>query len=141
MEASDSLLLFLADAGRRARYSEVLGRAGFRVLQAPTAAMALTRCSREQPSVILTEVVVPGMHGIDIARALRACAPRSREPFIIGLVERCFDSATDSAEALLFDRLMSEPVSLDSLGREIRDARRRRTHRRWTPVDQRLHLA
>ena len=141
MEASESLLLLVPDAKRRAQYGAALGRAGFRVMQAPTAAVALTRCNREQPSVILTEVIVPGMHGIDIARALRACARPSREPFIIGLVESCFDSATDSAEALLFDRLVNEPVAIDALVRDIREARqRRKRRRRWTLQDSRLRL-
>lgn len=142
MEASESLLLFLPDARRRARYGEALSRAGFRVMQAPTTAVALNRCSREQPAVIITDVIVPGMHGTDIARALRACARPTREPFIIGLVESCFDAATDTAEALLFDRLLNEPVSCDILVRDIREARQPKARRRrWTPHESRLRLA
>jgi len=142
MEARESLLLFLSDPQRRARYGEALDRAGFRVMRAPTAAVALTRCNREQPSVIVTDVVVPGMHGTDIARALRACAPPSREPLIIGLVGNCFDVAADAAEALLFDRLLNEPVSTDVLVRDIREARHRPARRRrWTAHASRLRLA
>jgi CheY-like chemotaxis protein len=141
MEA-ESLLLFLPDPGRRAYYGEALSRAGFRVMHAPTAAVALTRCNREQPSVIVTDVVVPGMHGTDIARALRACARPSREPFIVGLVDSCFDAALDTAEALLFDRLLNEPVSGDVLVRDIRDGREPRARRhRWARHDSRLRLA
>lgn len=142
MEARESLLLLLSDPRRRARYSAALDRAGFRVMQAPTAAVALTRCNREHPSVVVTDVVVPGMHGTDIARALRACARPSREPLIIGLVGNCFDAAAESAEALLFDRLLNEPVSTDVLVRDIREARRRpASRRRWTTHDSRLRLA
>ncbi len=141
MEAGESLLLFVADPQRRAQYGAALCGAGFRVMQAPTAAVALTRCNREHPSVVITDVVVPGMHGTDIARALRACA-RPPGPFIIGLIEGCFVTATESAEALLFDRLLNEPVSCDVLVRDIREARERRSRRRrWTPHDSRLRLA
>lgn len=141
MEAGESLLLFVTDPQRRAEYGSALSEAGFRVIQAPSAAIALTRCNREHPSVVVTDVIVPGMHGTDIARALRACS-RPPGPFIIGLIERCFDTGTEAAEAMLFDRLLNEPVPCDVLVRDIREARERRTRRRrWTPHDSRLRLA
>lgn len=143
MPATESLLLVLRDEPRRTLYAEAFARAGYRVMKAPNAAEALTRCNREQPSIVITDVVVPGMHGIDIARALRACARPLSEPLIIGLVDRCFDAADTAAEAMLFDRLVSEPIEIDVLVRDVGEARgfRRGVRRRWVPRAARLHLA
>ncbi len=132
MPATESLLLLvMRDARRRAQYGAAFGRAGFRVLHAPSAGIALTRCEREHPSVVLTDVFVPGMHGVDIARALRACAPGTQPPLILGLVDRCFDATEGAAASILFDGLIGEPIPADLLVRDVCDAQQRRTALRW----------
>lgn len=129
--ATESLLLVMPDARRRARCGSAFDQAGFHVLHAPTAGIALTRCEREHPSVVLTDVLVPGMHGVDIARALRACAPRTRIPLIVGLLAPLFDDTDDAAAGLLFDHLIREPVTLDLLVRDVCDARQRHNAGPW----------
>lgn len=131
MTATESLLLVMPDARRRARCGTAFDHAGFRVLHAPTAGIALTRCEREHPAVVVTDVLLPGIHGVDIARALRACAARAHTPLIVGLLAPLFDDTDDVAVGLLFDHLIREPIALDLLVRDVCDARQRHNAAPW----------
>lgn len=138
MAESETLLLVMPDLRRRARYADVLRRGGFRVLQAPTAGIALTRCEREKPGVVITDIVLPGMPGVDIARALRACAA-DEQTVIIGLLPRCFADREADARALQFDCLLHEPIAPEVLVRGVHEvcavATRGRTTRWRPPAD------
>jgi CheY-like chemotaxis protein len=142
MTSADSVLLVMNDGLRRARYAAAFGSAGFSVLQAPTAGIALTRCEHERPTVVLTDVFLPGVHGVDIARALRACASRTRPPLILGLLDQCFDATEAAAQRLLFDGFIGEPVAPERLVRDVCDVRLRRRGQpwRWHPPSARLRL-
>jgi CheY-like chemotaxis protein len=48
-----------------------LAREGFRVLPAATGAEAMRLARDEQPQLVLLDVMLPGMNGIDVCRALR----------------------------------------------------------------------
>lgn len=124
MQAGDALLLVMPDGARRAAYSAAFRHAGFRVLHAPTAAIALTRCQRDLPAIVVTDVLLPQMHGVDIARALRACAT-AHTPLIIGVVASCFDDTEDAAESILFDHLVAESTP-EIVVRGVCDAQERR---------------
>jgi DNA-binding response OmpR family regulator len=58
------------DVGRLLAYS--LGQAGFTVATVTTAAEALLSAARQRPSVIVLDVGLPDMSGIDVCRRLRA---------------------------------------------------------------------
>jgi DNA-binding response OmpR family regulator len=49
-----------------------LEQAGFRVVTAQDGQMALTQYKHEKPDLILLDLNLPGMDGIDVARRLRA---------------------------------------------------------------------
>ena len=59
----------------------VLGRAGYRVVQAYDGASALVLARRERPDLILTDLAMPGMDGFALAARLRmtGCA----EPIVL----------------------------------------------------------
>ena len=141
MAESETLLLVVPEQHRRAQYVEALAGSGWRVLQAPTAGIALARCEREQPRIVLTDVVLAGIPGVDIARALRARAGEA-PLVIIGLLPQCFADGDVAAAALSFDRLLHEPVHADVLVRNVLEAQvaaaiaTRTRAARWTkPAD------
>src|SRR5579859_512309 len=55
----------------RAAYSTVLGGKGYRITEASSGAEALERAGKEDFSVILLDVRMPGMDGFETARQLR----------------------------------------------------------------------
>lgn len=121
MAESETLLLVVPELRRRTDYVEALGGSGWRVLQAPTAGIALTRCERERPRIVVTDVVLPGIPGVDIARALRVCAGDA--PLVIlGLLPQCFADSDIAAAAISFDRLLHEPLHADVLVRSVLEA-------------------
>ena len=52
-----------------------LEQAGFRVVTAGDGPAALTQHKREQPDLVLLELNLPGLDGLDVARRLRAVSP------------------------------------------------------------------
>jgi CheY-like chemotaxis protein len=59
-------------AANRDVVSTLLGHRGHRVLEAGEGHEALATARREHPDVIVTDVLMPGMDGYELARALRA---------------------------------------------------------------------
>jgi len=52
--------------------SFTLRRAGFQVVLAHNGATALERFTAESPSIVILDLQLPGMSGLDICRAIRA---------------------------------------------------------------------
>lgn len=70
---TDPPLILNVDDYDPARYArtQVLRRAGFRVSEAATGGEALRLASREQPAVVLLDVNLPDMSGLEVCRRLR----------------------------------------------------------------------
>jgi DNA-binding NtrC family response regulator len=54
---------------------KIFTREGFRVLTAPDGRQALDLCRQRQVHVVLSDLMMPGMGGIDLIRALQTVAP------------------------------------------------------------------
>lgn len=68
-----SIILVVDDvSANRDLVSTLLGYRGHRVLEACDGIEALATARRERPDVIVTDVLMPGMDGYELARALRA---------------------------------------------------------------------
>jgi DNA-binding response OmpR family regulator len=73
VETDCGLVLVVDDDDRfRALVSEVLRRGGFRTREASTGEEALRAARKERPSLVLSDVHLPGMSGYDVCRELRA---------------------------------------------------------------------
>ena len=66
-----NLLLIEDDRALAAMVAEYLGRAGFRVEQAGTAAEGLARVQREAFDAVVLDVMLPDGDGFDVCRAIR----------------------------------------------------------------------
>ena len=62
----------------------VLERAGFAVAVASNAAAALDAVTAEPPDVVITDVIMPQVHGVELIRILREHYPRIRVIAISG---------------------------------------------------------
>ncbi|HLY75194.1 MAG TPA: response regulator [Planctomycetota bacterium] len=79
----------------RAAYSTVLGGKGYRITEASSGAEALERAGKEDFSVILLDVRMPGMDGFETARQLRQREETKYTPIL-------FVSAFDQSQFQVF---------------------------------------
>ena len=56
--------------------SQVLERAGYEVTVATTAHTGLAQCREARPAVVITDIIMPGGHGVDLIRTLRSEFPQ-----------------------------------------------------------------
>ena len=70
---TDPALVLVIDDSEAGRYAtaRMLSRAGFRVAEASTAAGGLTRVRTEHPDVVLLDVKLPDMNGLEVCRRIK----------------------------------------------------------------------
>ncbi|MBI5831393.1 MAG: response regulator [Armatimonadetes bacterium] len=81
----------------------VLVKAGYRVRSASSGVEALAMVEGEglRPDGVLTDVVMPGLNGIELVRALRAGQPDLRVLFMSGYTQGHLDLGTEAPADLL----------------------------------------
>jgi two-component system cell cycle sensor histidine kinase/response regulator CckA len=94
----------------------VLERLGYRVLVATDAASAIELFGSERVDLVLTDVVMPGLSGPDLAEAIRMRAPTIRvlymSGYTVGALERHGQIAREA--------LLEKPFTPQSLGQAVR---------------------
>ncbi len=107
------------DPETRCYYSGVLLEDGFAVDQAHNGLQALDKARLSAPDLVLTDIAVPGMDGIDLCRRLRA-DPRTRHIPVLavtGYDDRHYDSRVLEAGA---NRILIKPLQPETLLAEAR---------------------
>jgi DNA-binding response OmpR family regulator len=93
---------------------------GYRVLQAPNGREALSLSERHEGSIplLITDLVMPGMSGLELAVAIRKSRPETKVLFISGYSERAFSSQTVTEMGAVF---LQKPFMPHALARRVRD--------------------
>ena len=116
---SETVLVAEDEAAVRESVRRILERAGYRVIEARHGADALLlwRERRDEIALVLTDLVMPEMRGVELAAALRESAPDTKVVYMSGY-------ASDSARATMSpdDLLLAKPFDADTLLRVVRDA-------------------
>ena len=82
----ETILLVDDDAEVRDLAKRVLERRGFRVLSAEDGVRALAIVYGEADlALLLTDVIMPGLGGVELARRMRELRPKTRVVFMTGL--------------------------------------------------------
>ena len=105
---------------------------GFRVAQAESAAAALQKFQAEPWDLVLLDIKMPGMDGLELQRHLRRVAPDA--VVIMVTAHGSIETAIEALKAGAFDYL-TKPVDPDDLGRVVQKALE---HRRLTDENSRL---
>ena len=84
-----------------------------------TADEALAEISRHVPDLVITDVRMPGLNGLDLARYLRQTYPDTRVVVVTGYSTRDIEK---TALALSVTALLKKPFGLDMLGEVVRKA-------------------
>ena len=123
--AAGHLLIVEDDTGVRALTTQVLRDAGWTVFEAGNPADALAIAAREsQPlDLLLTDVVLPGINGTDLADRLRALRPELRVLFMSGYTPA---EVTASAAVPAAAQLLRKPFMPGALREHVAQALNRR---------------
>lgn len=114
-----TILLVEDEAFVREITCEILEAAGYRVLKARNAAEATEAFRRYKAIVrlLLTDVVLPGRNGRDLASDLRTMSPSLRTLFISGYPENAVTKNGIREDGMFY---LPKPFSLQSLTRTVR---------------------
>lgn len=113
------ILVVEDDRETRQFYSEALGRGGFQVEQAHNGHQALEKALSSPPDVILTDIAVPGLDGIELCQRLRADSRTRKIPVlaITGYDDRQYPSRATMAGA---DQVLTKPCEAEVIVGEAR---------------------
>lgn len=89
-EPEPTILLVEDDQAVRSLAARILRRDGYTVLEAEDSRQALERAaaSKTPIALLLTDVVLPGMDGAELANAVRTGSPGLRVVYMSGFTER-----------------------------------------------------
>jgi len=112
--ANRTILIVEDDQETRLFYSHVLARHGFSIDQAHNGHQALEKALKSPPDLIVTDIAVPGMDGIELCRRLRADARTRGIPLlaITGYGDRQY---VDRAMGAGANHVLTKPCDGDRL--------------------------
>ena len=113
---SDALILNVDDSdGARYAKSRILTRAGFKVIEASNGGDALLRARQERPNLILLDVKLPDINGLEVCRQLKG-GTDTNTILVLQTSASCIGTA-DTIRALDggADNYLVEPIEADEL--------------------------
>jgi CheY-like chemotaxis protein len=118
-ETAHLVLVVEDDPETRRFYLETLAQGGFQVDQAHNGHQALEKALASTPDLILTDIAVPGLDGIELCRRLRADGRTQRIPVlaITGYGDRQYPDRALIAGA---NRVLTKPCEPERLVDEAR---------------------
>jgi len=96
--------------------ADYLAEEGYEVRAAPDGAKALALIEEFRPQVVVLDLKLPDISGIDILRQIRNSYPDIRVIVSTGYVDQAM---IDEAESLNRDAFLQKPFDLDTVKREI----------------------
>lgn len=111
---SATILVVDDETGIRELIRKILQREHYRVLEAESAERALTIAQAQSIDLLITDVMLPGIHGPELARRMQQTAPRLKTLFISGFT----GEETVPAGA----RFLAKPFTLGALLEKVRAA-------------------
>lgn len=108
------LILYVEDNPANLRLVEeiVRFRRDLRLLSAPDGHMGLSLARAHQPELILMDLNLPGMSGIEVLRQLRADPVTSNIP-VIALTANAMQRDIERGQAAGFNRYLTKPIDID----------------------------
>ncbi len=119
------VLLVEDDDDNRELLAEALEASGFEVLASATGRDGLRTLSERSIDVVVTDVGMPGLGGLEMARAAKAIAPRVPVVVVTGWVDR-EDLATARGRRDV-DAVLLKPVDPEALAQAVTEVARARS--------------
>ena len=119
---ANELILIVEDNEKNRRLArDVLTHQGYRVLEAESAEDGLAAVARERPALILMDIHLPGIDGIEALRRLRADTATSAIP-VIAVTASAMTHDRQKILAAGFDGYQSKPISVRPFLAAVREA-------------------
>jgi two-component system OmpR family response regulator len=112
------VLLVEDDDDNRELMAEVLASSGCEVLSAASGQEGLKTLSEHSVDVVVTDVGMPGMGGLEMARAAKTIAPKVPVVIVTGWAERDDIARARGHEV---DAVLIKPVDPDALTQAVSD--------------------
>ena len=112
METKGYILLVDDEPAARSALAELLRYEGYRVETAGSAEEALTHTSRDRPDIVLTDLRMPGIGGLELLQRMREADPRAS--IVVMTAYAAFDSIVAAMKAGAVDYLL-KPVDIAEL--------------------------
>jgi len=109
-----TILVVEDEAGIRELIRKILQRERYRVLEAGSAEEALTIAQGQSVNLLITDVMLPGIHGPELARRMQQAAPRLKTLFVSGF--------TGEEKVPAGARFLAKPFTLSALLEKVRAA-------------------
>src|SRR5512142_1336914 len=116
IDGGATVLLIEDDDDNRSLMAEVLGASGYRVVSAANGAEGLRQLAEQPVDVVLTDIGMPGVGGVEVARAAKRIAPTVPVIVVTGYTDR--DDIT-AARGREIDAVLVKPVDPDVLARAV----------------------
>jgi hypothetical protein len=118
LRGTETVLVVEDQEGVREYAATVLGSYGYEVLKAEDAGTALAICERERVTLVLTDVVMPGMSGRELADQLEALYPGMKVLFMSG-----YTDAAVARHGVLWEgsQFIQKPFSPTQLAAKVRE--------------------
>jgi CheY-like chemotaxis protein len=117
------VLLVEDDDDNRELMAEVLAASGYEVLSAASGQDGLKTLAEHSVDVVVTDVGMPGMGGLEMARAAKTIAPQVPVVIVTGWAER---EDIAQARGREVDAVLIKPVDPDALTQAVSDVARGR---------------
>ena len=112
--SSPLILIVEDDANSRKLLRDVLGIVGYETLEAETAEEGIRLAMQRLPALILMDIRLPGISGIEALRQLRDDALTRKIP-VVAVTASVMQTQTTKALVAGFDALEPKPVRVDAL--------------------------
>jgi two-component system cell cycle response regulator DivK len=119
-DTEDPLVLIVDDNGKNRKLAkDVLRAAGFRTLEAETGDEAIALATEQFPDVILMDLRLPDMDGVDAVRRLGDGARTSQIP-VVALSALPLESGADWFLAAGFAGYLEKPIDVGEFAEQVR---------------------
>jgi DNA-binding response OmpR family regulator len=115
-----TILVVDDEADIRKMLSRLLGKAGYRVIEADRGVQALRLVKEHHPDLIVLDAMLPEVHGFDIARRIKGSRRYGNVPIVmVSAVYRGWRYAEDLRGSLGVDDFIEKPFTLQDILQRI----------------------
>jgi len=116
------LILIVEDNDKnRKLVRDVLAHQGYRVLEAESGEDGVQLAREQRPALVLMDIQLPGIDGIEALRRLRA-APETRDTPVLAVTASAMTADRTKIMAAGFDGYQSKPISVRPFLAAVREA-------------------